>query len=700
MANNIGPKIGVQGEAEFRKEISQINTSLKTMGTEMDKVTSAFIGNEKSVEALTAKNEALQKQFDELSKKADLQRSRLKELDDAGVDPTSASYQKLLQDLNKTETAMNKTEAEIKNNASEMDNLGKETDEVADSMDKGADASKRMGDNLKANLLSEAIIGGVKALGDGLKKLGSAILDAAAAADNLQTLAVKTGITTEELQKLQYAAGTVDVSVETVAGAMGKLTKTMSSAASGSGAAADAFAKLGVQVQNDDGTFRDRNQVFQEAIAALGQITDETERDATAMQIFGKSAMELNPLIEGGAEAFQALGDHAEEAGLILSGDALDSLAHLNDRFSVLKQTVSLAGQQFLAQFAEPITKVIDKVIGYVEKLVDAFQTGGFAALGETVGEIAADIAETVNAYLPKVAEFATTLIMTLTESLIQMLPAVVQSAVTIITTLAQGLADSLPELIPVAVNAILELVDTLTDPDNIGNLVDAAIAITLALANGLIDALPKLLEKAPIIIANLVTALVQNVPKLITSAFEIVTTLVKGIIDYLPELGKAAGEIIGTLLKGLADLWVGFIDAGRQIVEGIWQGISGAADWLWSKITGFFNGIIDGVKQYLGIQSPSKVFADQVGKNMALGIGVGFENTMDKVERDMMSSIAIPGADTTGTLGTDAVSVSGGGMVEEITIPVQVGDVELARVLYRHIVGEGQRIGPAMVAG
>ncbi|MBQ1575881.1 MAG: hypothetical protein IIZ83_02870 [Oscillospiraceae bacterium] len=697
MANNIGPKIGVQGEGEFRKEISQINTTLKTMGTEMDKVTSSFIGNEKSVEALTAKNEVLQQKFDELSRKAELQKSRLAELDAAGVDPTSASYQKLVQDLNKTETEMNKTEAEIKDNQSAMDGLGKETDDVAASLDKGAESSKRMGDNLKANLLSDAIVGGIKALGDGIKKAASALMDAAAAADDMQTLALKTGITTEELQKLQYAAGTVDVSVETVAGAMGKLTKTMSSAASGSGAAADAFEKLGVAVKNDDGTFRDRNEVFNEAIAALGGIADETERDATAMAIFGKSATELNPLILGGAEALQQLGDHAEQAGLILSGDALSALSNLNDRFDVLKQTLGLAAQNFLVQFAEPLTKAIDKVIGYVERLVQAFQSGGFKGLANEAGTVATEIAQKFTEILPDIAEFATELITTLTEGFVEMLPMIVQSAVTIITTFAQGLAESLPELIPCAVDAILTIVDTLTSPDNIGSMVDAAIAIIIALANGLINALPQLIAKAPEIIANLVTALVENVPKLLSAAFEIVKTIVTGIVDNLSQIGEAAVQIVNTIGDGIVNLWNSIVAVGTQIVQGIWAGIQGAAQWFWSQITGFFKGIVDGVKESLGIASPSKVFA-QIGGYMAEGLGVGWDKEMQKVEDDMMSSLPT-GFDVgiNGSVG-GAEGALGMGMVEEITIPVTVGDVELARVLYRHIVGEGQRIGTAMV--
>ena len=698
MPNNIGPKIGVDGEKEFRSEINAINNSLKTMGAEMGAVTSAFIGNEKSVEALTAKNELLQAKFDELSKKADVQKARLKELDDAGVDPTSASYQKLLQDLYKTQTEMNKTEAEIKDNQTSMDNLGKETDEAAESMDKGAKSSKRFGDNLKANLVSEAIIAGVKALGDGLKKIGSSVLDAAAAADDLATLATKTGITTDELQKLQYAAGTVDVDVETVAGAMGKLSKNMADAATGSGAAAEAFAALGIQIQNDDGTFRDRNEIFQETIAALGQIPDEVERDAAAMDIFGKSATDLNPLILGGAEALQEMGDHAQKAGLILSKEAVGSLATLNDRVSVLKGTATAVGQQFLASFAGPITEAIDQVIEWAEKLATAFQEGGISELASTAGEIATEVASVATEQIPKIAEFATKCILTLTEGLISMLPDIVESAISIITTLVNQLTEMLPELIPVAVQAILDIVDTLTNPESIGKLVDAAIQIVLALANGLIDALPSLLEKAPVIIANLVTAIIENVPKLIEAAFEAISTLAKGIIDNLPEIGKAAGEIVTTVVSGLAELWAKMVEVGGNIVGGIWQGIQNMASWLWEKVSGFFSGIVDGVKDVLGIASPSKVFAT-IGDQMAAGVGVGFDRTMADVERDIQSSIPTSLGLPTAVGGSAAY---GGGMasgtVEEITIPVNVGGVELARVLYRHIVGEGQRIGAAMV--
>lgn len=697
---NIGPKIGIEGEAQFKREIAQINTSLKTMGTEMDKVTSAFIGNEKSMDALTSKNEVLQKKMDELNKKADVQRTRLAELDSQGVDPTSASYQKLVQDLNKTETEMNKTEAEIKRNTSEMDNLGNETEQTAQSLDKGGDAAKRMGDNLKANLLSEAIVAGVKALADGIKKLGSAILDAAADADELASLSVKTGIATDELQKFKYASESIDVSVDTLTGSYTKLTKQMASAASGTGAAADAFKKLGVEVKNSDGSFRDRNEVFQETIAALGQIPDEVERDAMAMEIFGKSAQELNPLIKGGAEALQELGQQAEEAGLILSEEQIGSLAELNDKYDQLKQTVSMVGQGMLASFAGPLTSAIETLIGYVERLSAAFKKGGFAEMATEAGTIITEITQKLTQMLPSIVEFGTKMVLSIVEGIVSMLPDVVESAITIVTTLAESIAEALPELIPVAVQAILELVDTLTNPDSISNLVDAAIAITIALANGLIEALPQLIAKAPEIIANLVSAIIENVPKLLEAAVEIIGMLAKGIIENLAKIGEAAGEIIGRVVSGVIDLVSDLWETGKSIVEGIWQGISNTANWLWEQVKGFFGGLLDKITEFLGIHSPSTVFANLVGKNMALGIGVGFDKTMDQVANDMMSAIPTPeiGVNAAGLVsGSDTFGGAEGGVLE-IVVPVTLDGIECGRGLYRYIIGEGNRLGPAMV--
>ena len=683
---DISVKVGVDGAADFKKSISEINTTLKTTGTEMALVTSAFKNNENSSKALKAQNKVLADQMGQLAQKADLQKQRLQELEAQGVQPTDKSYQQLVQELNKTETEMNKTAAQIDVNNEKLRNHGMTAEEAHR---KHAEAAKAA---------AEAVMSVASAIGSAVVKLGEMVLGAAKAADELGTMATKTGLSTAELQKMQYAAESIDVSVETITGSMTKLTKQMNSAAKGSGSAADAFAKLGVAVTNDDGTFRDRNEVFNETIAALGTITDETERDAMAMEIFGKSAQELNPLILGGAEALQELGQHAEEAGLIMSEEDVNALTELNNRFDILQQTASMAGNQMLAMFAEPMTEGINDVTGGLERLVKAFKEGGFQELGSEAGKVASELIGKLTQALPDIVKFGTEVVFSLVEGIMGQLPEIITSAIGIITTLVTSLAEELPKLIPVAIDAILTLVDALTDPDNISMIIDAAIQMIIGLATGLIQALPKLIAKAPEIIANLVTALIENLPKLIEAAFQLIVMLGKGIIENLPLLLESCGQIIQCIWDGIVSFATKIWDIGKNIVEGIWQGISNGFEWIKEKIRGWITDVLDFFKNLLGIHSPSTVFADVVGKNMALGIGEGFTDAMEGVERDMMSSIPIPTVEATVNGAEGAAAGVGSGFVEEITIPVIVGDVELARVLYRHIVGEGQRIGPAMV--
>jgi len=356
---------------------------------------------------------------------------------------------------------------------------------------------------------------------------------------------------------------------------------------------------------------------------------------------------------------------------------------------------------------------IAEKLPGLVQQVLPPLLSAASSLLNGVVSALPG-LLTVLGSTIPMIIE-------TITSGLFSALPELIPAAVGIITTLAESLTSMLPELIPVAVDTILSLVETLTNPDSIGALVDAAIAITLALANGLIDALPKLIDKAPVIISNLVTAIVQNVPKLIEAAFEVIATLVKGIIEYLPKIGEAAGEIVGTVLKGIADLWTGFLDAGRNIVEGIWQGIKNAGDWLWQQVSGFFSGLIDGVKSVLGIASPSKVFAG-IGENMAAGIGVGFDREMDAVARDINGQLADAASAELTAAGSYSFSGSGGmaagvgsGAADVVSAVYAIGsmivqavqengrDITLdgetvARKLRPYSLAENNRVGPAMV--
>lgn len=663
MATNIGPKIGIDGEADFKKEIASINQNLKTLGAEMDKTTSAFIGNEKSVEALTAQNDVLSSRMQVLSDKADIQKKRLEDLDKAGVDPTSKQYQKLLGELYNTEAQMNKTEAEITANTAAMDNLGKETEETSKETSIFAEV-------LKANLASEAIkkgvtaiagaigditkaalalpIKAVEAFGGALLDAGSAIAaqtrDTAAYADEILTLSTTTGLSTDRLQEYKYMAELTDVSLETITGSLTKLTTNMDAARDGNDKATEAFAALGVSVTNTDGTLRDNEAVFKDAINALGRMEDGTERDAAAMAIFGKSAKELNPLIEMGSEGIAEFALEAHDAGAVLDTDTVAALGKADDAFQRFGGTVDALENQIGAQFAEPVAEIMDGLTAVLQGDVDS----GLEMIEQGI----AKAAEIVDQLIPE----ATKLVTTLLNTLIDHLPDLIRTGGELLISIITGIAQALPELIPVVVDVILTMTDTLLQEDNLKLIIEAGIELIVQLAIGLAEAFPELV------------------------------TAILSAIDVL----------LNTLWEHKDDL----LDAGKDLIKGLWQGISDMGNWIKQKISGFMDGIVGSIKDFFGIASPSKLFEDEIGANLALGIGEGFENTMGTVERDMMA--AIPSPSVPGVSFGDATygtAYGATGPVEEITVPVTVDGVELARVIYRHIVGEGQRIGAAAIA-
>lgn len=425
------------------------------------------------------------------------------------------------------------------------------------------------------------------------------------------------------------------------------------------------------------------------------------------MQIFGKSAADLNPLILGGADALKTLGDQAESAGLILEQDQLNTLNLLSDAIDTFKATLAGTGNLLSTEFAAPMADAVNQVTAYIQELTSAFAEGGFPALADKAGEVLTDILATFNEYLPKVVEFGTEIILKMIDGLTEMMPDIISTATEIIislvgalieaapkiieaatvaiVTLANGIAASLPELIPAAIDAVLTIVDTLID--NVDELIDAAMAIMLALADGLINALPKLVAKAPEILGKLVGALIEAAPKLLSAAWEMIQKLIEGLKNNLPELLENAKQMVEDIkdkfIKGVES----FVDIGKNIVTGIWDGIQNAKDWLWEKISGFASGLVEDVKGFFGIHSPSHVFRDEIGAQLAAGIGLGFTDEMRSVAAQMQKSIPTPeiafNNAAAGMVNGMSTAVAGIGTATPTTIILQTADGQaLARWL------------------
>lgn len=364
---DIGPTIGIQGEREYRDALKAIEQGQKTMASEMQKVAARFAGNEKSIEALTTKHDVLQRTLYGEREKVEKLREAVKHATEAygEGDKRTQSYQaqlykaeaaeyKLEKQLADTTNALKKQGQEVDTDEKALADFGEQTEETAEKSSGLGDTldqlSSKFGVHLPSGITqslnsmirvdasSVALVGTMAAVATALVKVEGKLLDLskaqAAAADDLETLSVKTGIATKTLQEYAYASELIDVSVETITGAQTKLIRSMDSARDGAAQQTAAFEKLGIQYQNTDGTLRNSETVFWEVVDALGQIRNGTERDAAAMDLLGKSAQDLNPLITAGSERMRELAAEAEKVGYVLSEQGPSGMACMTRQHS------------------------------------------------------------------------------------------------------------------------------------------------------------------------------------------------------------------------------------------------------------------------------------------------------------------------------------------------------------------------------
>ena len=249
-----------------------------------------------------------------------------------GTNVNQEQYRKLQREIASSEQSLDRLEKESKNASKGIKDVG----------DKAKDSSGKL-EGLK-NVASGVAKGmtAIATAGAGVATaIGTMALKAGQSADDINTLSAQTGLATDQIQMFQYASETIDVSLDTLTGSMAKLTKNMSTASKGSGDVYDAFNQLGVSFKNTDGTLRNNQDVFNECIHALGEMENETERDALAMKLFGKSAQDLNPLIKGGADTLAQMSEQAKKLGIILDQETLDKANAFNDQVDLLKANAS-----------------------------------------------------------------------------------------------------------------------------------------------------------------------------------------------------------------------------------------------------------------------------------------------------------------------------------------------------------------------
>lgn len=239
--------------------------------------------------------------------------------------------------------------------------------------------------------------------------------------------------------------------------------------------------------------------------------------------------------------------------------------------------------------------------------------------------EVVTNFCNGIVAALPNLIAQGATMLNNLMLAITANLPAIIQGGIAIVSTLITGIAQQLPTLIPTALMMILTLVSSLLS--NVGQLVDAGINLLVGLAQGVVNALPQLINKAPTIIGQLATAIISNLPKILLAGIKIITILGTGLIQAVPQLISKIPSIISQVKNAFTSVdWGG---VGRNIISGIANGLKGAAGAIVEAAKGAAESALNAAKNFLGIHSPSRVFRDQVGKMMALGMGIGFEKNI-----------------------------------------------------------------------
>lgn len=689
--SSFGGTVKLSGESEYKRALSEITSNLKVMSSEMQIVTATYGKNDTSVQGLSKRNEVLNKQIDAQKEKVEVLKNALEQSKNE-TGENSSTTQKWQTELNKATAQLVSMEKEVKNNEDAMQQSSEATDENAKSIedfgkeaDKSSEKALSLGDIIKANLISDAIKSGLNALASGLSNVASSFTDAlkngSAYADNLITMSVQTGMSVESLQKYQAVSELVDVSLDTLTGSMAKNIKSMSSGK-------DAYDKLGVSIKDANGNLRDSEAVYWESIDALAKIEDSTERDAIAMEIFGKSAQDLNPLIAQGSEGISELTKEAEKMGAVLSQEGMEALGSLDDEMQKSAVISQATGNILASAFAPAVSSMLGSVNdiggafnnliasilggddGGIEEATNQF-VGYIEAFVNNIGEqipkmleigtnLISTLISTISSNLPKILDagvqvitsllngitsnlnkilpVVVQVILSLATAVIQNLPTILEAGIQVLLSLIEGIAQSLPELIPVIVDAIITMVEAVID--NIDLIIDAGISIIFGLIDGLIEAMPKLIDKIPEIIDKLIIAITNNLPKLIEAGIILTIKLAEGLIKAIPQLVAKIPQIITSLVKGLANGVVQMASVGLDLIKGLWDGIKNSLSWIKDKIKGWVGDVFKFIKKLFGINSPSRLFRDEIGTNLAKGIGVGFTDEMDEVNKDIENAL------------------------------------------------------------
>lgn len=585
--------------ADAEQSIKEANATFRSETGGMDKWSTNVEGLEAKLKQLKTvlesqktvlKNyqdelERNEKAYEQNGKRADEFRSKLQDLEKNGVSKTSDTYKYFAKQLTETIKEQEKNEQATKDlkvqvlnqkgAVAETEKAIKHYEDAEKDLDKTSDKLKKTVGSLASAIgkgLKNAFVAVGAAAASAVTAMAAAAVSASDYADEILTTSDVTGIATDKLQAYSYAAELVDVSVDTLTGAMKKNIKSMSSASKGTGQTADAYKKLGIQVTDANGELRDSEEVFWEAIDALGQIENETERDATAMELFGKSAQELNPLIKAGSDKMAELTEEAKQMGAVMSGEQLEALGQFNDSLQRLKSGAS-AAKNALGTVLLPQLKLFAddgvELLGQVSRgLLDA--NGDFEKMGDVLSEAIGKATTMLMDDLPKLLDVGVDIVLAIVDSLVKSVPDLVLGA----TSMIKKVLESLGTIIGPIIESLPQILDAVLK--ELPSIIDDLAAQLPVLIKGLAKSLPEFIN-----------SILENLPAIIEAVINALPEILDAIIEELPEMAVKLGEaiyqnfpkIVETIVKGMFKIGIGnliapIVDPIERVIS-YWKGPS-----------------------------------------------------------------------------------------------------------------------------
>lgn len=368
-------------------------------------------------------------------------------------------------------------------------------------------------------------------------------------------------------------------------------------------------------------------------ISSFADVTQAIHAIQTELGITGTTAKEASSTIEGSLNSVKGAWNN------LLVG-ITNPDADWDKLIQNLVDTVTTAGENILPAIKSALVGVsalIRDLFPMIAKEIPALVAEILPQLVQTGASILQSLMSGIQQNLPLLIESALQIITILADGILQMLPQILEMGMQLILQFMLGIAEKAPDLVPQIIDIIIKMLEIFNQ--NFDKFILAGIKLILGLIEGLIKSIPNIIKNLPTIIMAILNFFTAK--KLISAGITLLKGLGTGLINGIPNLLKNIPKIIGNIVNTFKTQGTSaFKSIGTNIVKGIWNGISGMASWLWNKISGWCSSIFDNIKNFFGIHSPSKLFADKIGKMLGLGLGEGFDDSLSSVYKDMERAV------------------------------------------------------------